>query len=169
MTLLNTPSPASFDQPFELLSACHARLERSLALLLRLQAHVAALGAVDQAARDAAHDVLRYFDLAAPHHHEDEERHVLPLLRQQGHGGLADQLASDHRGLDAAYQALRPGLIALRDDGLLPDTRAWLPFATAYRRHVQLEEDQAYPLAQAVRDADREARMGAEMATRRGG
>ncbi|MEN9486198.1 MAG: hypothetical protein RJB37_4078, partial [Pseudomonadota bacterium] len=58
-------SPAvGFDQPFEMLQACHERVERSLALLQRLVAHVRDHGH-DTASRSAARDVLRYFDLAA--------------------------------------------------------------------------------------------------------
>ena len=90
--LHRTPS-AGFDQPFEMLSACHERVQRSLALLQRLQDHLASHGA-DPQARDAARDVMRYFDIAAPAHHEDEERHVLPVLRAQGEDAFAAQLKS---------------------------------------------------------------------------
>ncbi|MCB1958559.1 MAG: hemerythrin domain-containing protein, partial [Rhodocyclaceae bacterium] len=74
--LMPTPG-AGFDQPFELLSACHDRVQRSLDLLRRLQDHLAIHGA-DGQAQDAARDVLRYFDIAAPLHHDDEERHIFP-------------------------------------------------------------------------------------------
>ena len=65
-------------------------------LFERLVAHVRAQGH-DAASRSAAADVLRYFDLAAPHHHQDEELHVLPPL-----------LASD----DATQRALAEQLVA---------------------------------------------------------
>ena len=69
MTLPGFHSPAiGFEQPFEMLSACHERVERTLALFERLVVHVRAQGH-DAASRSAAADVLRYFDLAAPHHH----------------------------------------------------------------------------------------------------
>lgn len=167
MNLLNSAPAVGFDQPYEMLEACHERVERSLSLLLRLGAHLQARGEVDQQARDAASDVLRYFDIAAPHHHEDEERHVLPLLRQIGRGELADRIAADHVQMHAAYLALRPGLEALLDQGLMPDAGAWSAFAALYRAHIVLEEAYAYPPARALSDADRLAAMGAEMATRR--
>ena len=77
--ILHAAPAAGFDEPFELLAACHQRVERMLGLLQRLQPHLQAHGA-DRAGAEAARDLLRYFDLAAPHHHEDEELHVLPVL-----------------------------------------------------------------------------------------
>ena len=71
--LLHSGPAVGFDEPFEMLEACHERVQRSLALLARLIAHVDAHGH-DEKSRSAAHDVLRYFELAAPHHHEDEEQ-----------------------------------------------------------------------------------------------
>ena len=79
---LRSPS-AGFDQPFEMLGACHERVQRTLDLLQRLQTYLAEQG-VDDSARQAARDVLRYFDIAAPLHHQDEERHVFPPLLAQG-------------------------------------------------------------------------------------
>ena len=168
MTLLHTPPSVGFDQPFEMLSACHERVQRSLALLGRLAAHLPKAGA-DPAARDAARDVLRYFDLAAPQHHEDEERHVLPRLRALGQAEVADRLAADHVAMHAAWLALRPGLLALRDEGRLPDTAAWPAFAARYEAHIALEETQAYPAVRAALGAGEAAAMGDEMAGRRRG
>ena len=71
-----------FEAPFEMLDACHERVERMLRLLGKIREHVQTHGA-DTQARDAARDVMRYFDQAGPHHHEDEERHVFPPLRAQ--------------------------------------------------------------------------------------
>lgn len=92
-------SPAAgFDEPFEMLDACHDRLRRSLELLERLQRYLLT-HAVDEQARQAALDALRYFTVAAPLHHEDEERHVVPLLRQSGQRVWEDastRLMQDH-------------------------------------------------------------------------
>jgi ribonucleoside-diphosphate reductase alpha chain len=98
LDLLHAGPAAGFDQPFELLAACHGRVERMLGLLERLAAHLAAHGA-DEPARSAAADITRYFDIAGPAHHEDEERHVLPRLRASGDpalAALADRLHADH-------------------------------------------------------------------------
>jgi len=42
----------------------------------------------DARSRSAARDVLRYFDLAAPQRHDDEERHVFPRVLAQAFRAL---------------------------------------------------------------------------------
>jgi hemerythrin-like domain-containing protein len=162
------PSPAAgFDEPFAMLHACHERVERSLALLERLAAHVAQHGA-DAQARDAARDVLRYFDIAAPQHHEDEERHVLPALRAHHQAALADRIAADHVVMSAAWQSLRPWLLAIWQ-GDAPLVMPDLPrFAALYREHIALEENSAFTRAQSALDETAQSAMGREMAQRRG-
>jgi len=166
MNLLNTSPAVGFDQPYEMLAACHERVERSLALLLRLAEHLRANG-VDAQARDAARDVLRYFDIAAPHHHEDEERHVVPRLRELGDVALAERLLQEHREMHSAYQRLRPGLLVLCETGLAPETADWPAFAALYRAHIELEESLAYPATRAGLQPPQLDAMGREMAGRR--
>jgi hemerythrin-like domain-containing protein len=172
-SLLNTPAAAGFDQPFELLAACHERVRRSLDLLQRLVAHARSHGADDQAA-SAARDVLRYFGIAAPLHHEDEERHLLPLLRASGETALqeaADQMAADH----AVFGALWPRLAAMLqslDDREVPDLDALQAAADAFCQlhdsHLALEDGLAFPAARARAGPTERAAMTADMATRRG-
>lgn len=167
LSLLHAGPAVGFDQPFEMLLACHERVQRSLDLLLRLQAHVAAQGA-DEQARDAARDVLRYFDLASPKHHEDEERHVLPRLRAAGLGALADRLAAEHAEMGRQWAALRTALAALRDgSGEALDAAACRAYAALYAGHMAAEEGEAFPAAARHLDAVTLADMGAEMAARR--
>jgi hemerythrin-like domain-containing protein len=166
--MMKFSSPAAgFDEPFAMLHACHQRVERSLLLLERLAAHVVQHGA-DAQARDAARDVLRYFDIAAPQHHEDEERHVLPALRAQGQGVLADRIATDHVAMSAAWQALRPWLLAVQQ-GVAALAPPDLPrFAAHYREHIALEEGSVLAPVQAALDDAGQRAMGREMAQRRG-
>jgi hemerythrin-like domain-containing protein len=170
--ILFDPPGAGFDAPFEMLAACHERVERSLVLLERIAEHLVAHGA-DAQARAAARDVLRYFDLAAPHHHEDEERHVLPALRATGLSAVADRVAADHQLMHAAWATLRTDLQAVAAGDAAAATNAagrqrWRDFAALYRRHVELEETTAFPNAQAALDGAAQRAMGQEMARRRG-
>ncbi|MBH9552116.1 hemerythrin domain-containing protein [Inhella gelatinilytica] len=166
MNLFNSPS-VGFEAPFDMLQACHERVERMLALLERLAAYLADHLA-DPTAQQAAHDVMRYFDMAAPHHHEDEERHVLPRLRQTGHAALADRLAQDHQRMTTAWAALRVQLVDLQA-GIKPATDTWPAFVALYRAHIALEEGEAFVLgAQGLNAADL-AHMGQEMESRRRG
>jgi hemerythrin-like domain-containing protein len=163
---------AGFDEPFEMLAACHERVERMLRLLERLAVHLPAHGA-DAQAGSAARDVMRYFDLAGPAHHEDEERHILPALRAAGQSGLADRLHDDHKWMARAWQGVRAdldGITASRwDAGTAgPVLARWQGFAAHYRSHIALEEASAYPPVQAASDAPMRRAMGDEMARRRG-
>jgi hemerythrin-like domain-containing protein len=171
-TVLFDPPAAGFDAPFEMLAACHERVERSLRLLERIAAHLPVHGA-DAQAQDAARDVLRYFDVAAPHHHEDEERHVLPALRATGHAAVAARIVADHGLMAQAWAALRADLQAVcngdADAATSPaGVQRWRDFAALYRRHVELEDRAAFPAAQSALDPAAQLAMGDEMAHRRG-
>lgn len=169
----NSPA-AGFEQPFEMLRACHERVHRSLRLLQRLIEHIDAHGH-DASSRSAASDVLRYFDVAAPLHHEDEEKHVFPAVMEGGGSDLraaVSQLDAEHDSLEALWQKLRPELLAWRDDGQTPAVssaqRHWAEdFQRAYEAHIRLEEELVYPAAEAILAAGDLADMGAEMAARR--
>jgi len=164
---LHAGPAVGFDQPFEMLLACHDRVRRSLDLLLRLQAHVEQHGA-DEQARGAAADVLRYFDIAGPAHHEDEERHVLPRLRTAGEAALSDRLHADHEAMGTAWAALRLALLALAEGGPAElDAVACRAYAELYAGHMEAEEGRAFPIARQGLAAETEATMGAEMAARR--
>lgn len=164
---------ASFDQPFDLLAACHERVERSLALLGRIVAHVSEHGC-DEQARGAATDVLRYFDIAAPLHHQDEERHVFPLLECQGDprlAAVAQRLRADHLQITAAWAELRTLLLSVAAGAA--GVPAELPqlaqrFIDLHTEHLSLEDGCAFVQARAQLDEAAMARMGEEMALRRG-
>jgi hypothetical protein len=99
-----------------MLGACHERVQRTLDLLQRLQTYLAEQG-VDDSARQAARDVLRYFDVAAPLHHEDEELHIFPPLLQPGTDAgtqaVVRQLQRDHVAMAACWAQARVPLQAL--------------------------------------------------------
>ncbi|MDZ7858190.1 hemerythrin domain-containing protein [Sphaerotilus sp.] len=169
-------SPAvGFDQPFEMLHACHDRVERTLSLLARLVAHVRDHGHCEDS-RSAARDVLRYFDLAAPHHHQDEERHVLPPLlasKDAAQRALAEQLIADHRRMEMLWAVVRGPLQQWAEAQptatatAFAQPQALAEFTALYADHIAREEGRAYPLVLAVLDTATLAAMGAEMAARR--
>jgi len=163
------PGPeAGFAAPYEMLSACHEKVLRMLDLLERLQAHLVEQGPDSQAAQ-AARDVMRYFDMAAPLHHEDEERHVFPLLLQSGHPAwvaLAERLQQEHRDMALAWAVLRQQLeqVAGGQGGSLEPQG----FARLYRAHLQAEEQLAYPAARGLCHEALSAEMSLDMMRRRG-
>lgn len=172
-TIALHPGPnAGFDAPFEMLEACHERVERMLALLERLALHLVDVGK-DSSAQQAAVDVMRYFDIAGPAHHEDEERHVFPALQVGGQAELARQLHGEHLAMAQQWAGVRTDLQAVALGGpSTPPTDAarsrWAEFAALYRRHLHTEETQAYPAVRATLSLAALQAMGREMATRRG-
>ena len=172
------PSPgAGFDEPFELLSACHERVERMLRLIIRLQEHLQTNGMDDQV-RQAARDVMRYFDMAAPLHHEDEERHVFPPLMCSADASvkaLVLRLIQDHRQMEVAWQGARSVLLALAEYGETPfvELTVWQKvalndFARLYRQHLDDENRLIYPVAREKLSPEATAAMSQDMMARRG-
>lgn len=165
---------ASFEQPYDMLEACHERVLRSLDLLARLLDHIEQNGH-DGQSRSAAADVLRYFDLAAPLHHQDEELHVFPLLLAQGDAtqrSVVLRLQAEHRQMEAAWAAVRAALLRWCEPGCTDavdaETRAAVTgFMQLYAGHIDTEEGQVFPAALARMGKDVLDSMGREMQARR--
>lgn len=163
------PKPgSSYQQPFELLAACHERVERSLSLLARLCTHLATAGP-DAVARDAIRDVLRYFDVAAPLHHQDEELHVFPALAADPVlAPICARLRAQHCEIEAQWRPLR-ALLQTFDQAELPALRhAAEAFARLHDEHLRSENELIFPAARALLDDAQSRAMGVEMAARRG-
>ena len=169
----NTPA-VGFEQPYEMLESCHSRVQRTLDLLQRLVAHVQAHGHDTQSCAAAA-DVLRYFDIAAPLHHADEELHVFPLLQASDDASLhaaVVSLQADHRQMETCWAALRQPLLRWREpgctDNVSPQWHDTLQqFLALYQGHMALEEGQVFPAARARTDAPTLAAMSQHMQARR--
>ncbi len=163
-----------FQQPIELLRACHRRILNSLDILERLPAHLAEKGA-DEEARTAAQRVLNYFHEAAPNHHADEDEDLFPLLRRHcghpdSHPQLCewlDHLTAEHDEIEAGWDRLEPALerIARGEATDLNGAEAWIH---QYRIHLDLEERAVLPFAEHLLGPDERRRIGASMAARRG-
>ncbi len=168
-------SPAvGFEQPYEMLEACHARVQRSLDLLSRLVTHVDERGH-DAQTRSAAADVLRYFDIAAPLHHADEEVHVFPLLLAQGNTEVRAAVLSlqdDHRRMSALWASLRQTLLRWSQPGVdegvdEASRRAVASFHGIYAKHLKTEEGLVFPSARALMNENDLASMSRQMQARR--
>lgn len=159
----------TFDDPFGMLVACHARMRQQLGTLTRLQRYTTENG-VDADARAAAGAILRYFDQAAPNHHADEDRSLLPrvLARAPQLARLIEGIGADHRTFERDWRKLRPllsGIAAGRNSALPPALVRTV--CEGYLAHLEREEARLFPAAQACLDADAVAAMGREFAARR--
>ena len=168
---------AGYEAPYQMLAACHERVQRTLALLQRLHQHVAQHGADEQAVQ-AARDVLRYFEQAAPQHHLDEERHVFPRVLAMGDAALTEvvhRLQRDHLEMEAAWARVRAELQSLMGvEPPLPST--WVDrtrdlfqhFVGLYERHIPDEEQLVFPAGERVMGPDALTVMAQDMMQRRG-
>lgn len=143
------PVAPSIDDPIELLQACHDKVRRFAGLTLRLRSHLLERGP-DEQAQEAARSILRYFDLAAPLHHDDEDLDLFPALRALGHAELnahIDEVQSQHDSLGHLWQALRPWLNATMAGHTCTAPAEVDDFALAYPAHAAREERDIYPTA----------------------
>lgn len=170
-----SPPAAGTEAPLEMLAACHGRVERQCATLLRLAAHLPLHGA-DEQARSAAGNVMRYFDTSARQHHEDEEIDLFPALLESMAGSdavclreLTEGLTREHRQFEVMWHGLRAMLQRLADgENIVLDAASVKAFTDAYAKHIEREETELLPMAARLLDAAQIATMGGAMRKRRG-
>jgi len=109
----------------------------------------------------------------AAEHHEDEERHVFPLLLARGDAALSDvvqRLTQDHGWLEENWLEIGPHLQAIATgygSWDMDTLHAGVPvLAALLRDHVALEESIAYPEARSQVTAEGRQAIGREMAAR---
>lgn len=148
--------------------ACHEKVRRFAGLTVRLRDHVASKGA-DGQAQEAARSILRYFNIAAPLHHDDEEVDLFPALRQLNDPRLNQcmtQLEAEHAELAGLWRSLGPWLEALSSGADHPAPSSVNDFAQRYPAHAQREEDEVYPFASRLRP-EQVKQISAAMVARR--
>ena len=164
-----------FDQPIAVLKHCHDRIRKQIRTMQGLLAHLPQHGA-DAQARQAAGNVRRYFNQAAPNHHADEEQDLLPMLRTTASGEDAGiltevlpQIMAEHIEMDAAWKRLDCQLQAI-ESGASADLSAddVERFAELYGGHMEKEETVIAPMAKRLFSADQMASLGNAMRVRRG-
>lgn len=166
-----------FEAPFDMLSACHERVQRMLDLLSRLRKHLSENG-WDSHAATAAADVMRYFDMAAPQHHLDEEMHVFPAILALNNGRLdllVYRLKQEHLDMEQLWLGVRKALeTVIQSDaqnwpGLTPPDNAVMDsFCAIYKDHINDEEVDIYPAASKVLTPEQCQVMSHDMMRRRG-
>lgn len=159
----------SFDNPMELLGACHDNVRRftgQLAQLVNLQRE----NSFDENAKTLATQILRYFDQAAPHHHADEEENLFPALlglNDEALNANIKRLYQEHQQMAAAWQLLRPQLIQIQNKQAA-DLSSASTFCKLYEEHALFEDEQIYPHAQSLQPETLQ-QLGLLMAERRTG
>lgn len=174
MDILFASAP-SFDQPLAVLKHCHDRIRKQLSTLEKLLPHLEQHGA-DAEAQKAVLAVLKYFQNAAPLHHEDEEVDLLPTLVQTAQAADAELLATllpkilqQHEHMAAQWHSLEVqlSLIATGSAAALSHSEV-AAFQAIYQEHIQIEETQIAPMAMRLFSAEQMHKLGQAMQTRRG-
>lgn len=164
----------SFDNPLEMLHACHGKIKRQLNTLQKLTVHLPAHGC-DQQVRQAAQGILRYFDTAGQFHHQDEEENLFPTLlamntpdREQV-SALISRLLAQHVVMFAAWDEMRAVLVQLAEGVNTPLSGELVEKLTGnYTRHIEIEEAELLPLAARLLSPQQVMELGKNMAERRG-
>lgn len=168
--------PVGFDTPLAMIAECHRRIEKQLRTLERLTPHLKEHGS-DKAAAQAAESILRYFELAAPKHHADEEQDLFPGLLESVAGSdavclrqLIEGLESEHSELERKWYSLRSVLqaVAAGQPAIL-DAEAVRDFQSIYVRHIAREEGEVLPMAERLLSDEAKAAIGEAMRLRRTG
>ncbi len=166
---------AGFDQPVDMWLACHERVQRFAALMTRLAKHVQQHGA-NEDAQVTAVSIRRYFNEAAPRHHEDEELDMFPRLREHLDAehdrtivDVLDQVEADHLAMADLWKALDTELARISHGERVMLTQPAIDrFATMYHHHIDAEERVLLPAMQRVLSEDEWRAVGRAMAERRG-
>ncbi|MBC3808248.1 hemerythrin domain-containing protein [Undibacterium seohonense] len=168
-------SAPDFDQPLAVLKHCHDRIRKQLATLEKLSPHLQKNGA-DFEAQKAVLAILKYFQNAAPLHHDDEEVDLLPELQRTAQGADAELLAmilptifQQHQQMAQQWRALESQLSMIAEGRSAELNELHVAaFQALYQDHMQIEETQIAPMAMRLLNAGQMHKLGRAMQTRRG-
>jgi pyridoxamine 5'-phosphate oxidase len=166
---------AGFDQPVEMWLACHERVRRFALLMGRLADHLRQRGP-DEDAQVTAASIRRYFNEAAPRHHQDEEVDMFPRLRERLSdddrtkvGQIIDQVEADHLEMAGLWKRLDTILAEIqRGQALALESALIDRFATLYHHHIDAEERVLLPAMKRAFGKSDWLAIGRAMAERRG-
>ena len=142
MQILEPQKFASWNEPIEMLYACHGKVKRFCRQLTILPDYLAKNGC-NQAVKNDVQQILNYFNQSAPLHHDDEEKDFFPLLVKYVPEAQKDidELERQHVTLHGSWTKLSEQLQALlTGDRENVDVALINHFVSGYDKHIALEE-----------------------------
>ena len=142
MQILEPQKFASWNEPIEMLYACHGKVKRFCRQLTILPDYLAKNGC-NQAVKNDVQQILNYFNQSAPLHHDDEEKDFFPLLVKYVPEAQKDidELERQHVTLHDSWTKLSEQLQALlKDERENVDVTLINHFVSSYDKHIALEE-----------------------------
>ncbi|HHF3789315.1 TPA: hemerythrin domain-containing protein [Haemophilus influenzae] len=168
MQILEPQQFATWNEPIEMLYACHSKVKRFCRQLSILPDYLEKHG-YTQAVLNDVEQILSYFNRAAPLHHDDEELDFFPQLVKVAPQtqSTIDELEQQHKNLHKNWNALSAQLEELISEQRQNiDEHLIERFVQGYERHITLEE----PLFEMGREFladDVLSEMGKNMSIRR--
>lgn len=160
-------STPSWEDPLEMLYACHGKVKRFTKEISALGAYLSEKGC-DAVAQQSAAGIIRYFTQAAPLHHADEEQDFFPeLLKYAPEQKIyVDELNHQHDQLEACWQEIRPILQSVVEGSVHWNAVLAERFVTGYAQHIEIEEP-LFECGKMCIPADKLKILGAKMSARR--
>lgn len=159
----------SFEEPIEMLEACHDKIRFFCHQLFSLPEILKANG-VNDGVRNTIDQIMRYFDVAAPLHHADEEQNVFPALLEicPELAPIIERLIGQHLELQHDWMKIREQLLAVKSGKAHAlSARRAMNFARRYRLHAEDEEEGIFILAAQHLSKEKLEELGEKMSARR--
>lgn len=132
----------TWDEPIEMLYACHGKV-KSFCRQLQLLPDYLEKNGVNQAVKNDVQQILNYFNQSAPLHHDDEEKDFFPALIKQRPEAQTDVdlLEAQHIELHRNWDELSAQLVALLNGEIQQIDRELIKrFVAGYDQHIAIEE-----------------------------
>ncbi|MCW8931927.1 MAG: hemerythrin domain-containing protein [Gammaproteobacteria bacterium] len=166
----------TFEQPIELLLSCHEKIIHFSSALHELSIALKQKGWTDEI-KTSSDQIRRYFNIAAPEHHLDEENHLFPaiialdpkfkhaestIILQQ-----LNRMIKEHVESDALWETLDAMLEEQSKDFLTLESLTQ-EFKKDMHEHARIENEEIFPYAKKHLSAAKLKDIGLSIAKRRG-
>jgi pyridoxamine 5'-phosphate oxidase len=163
------------NDPLVMFTLCHQRIRRQCGELEAL-AHDINRVMGDQNARNRAATLIKFFDVEAREHHEDEDRVFFPKLlalkmdtsAKAELGRLLDMLSKDHNTLHDVWRSLRQSLLGVVEGKSVLASIDVSTFIALHQHHMHTEDSSVLPFARRYFDQNALAELRSAIMARRG-
>ncbi len=172
----NNAKGATFEEPLELLLSCHEKIMHYSSALCTVIEAIKTQGWTEQHST-SIEQIRRYFNIASPEHHLDEEQHLFPAIialdsdfkqpQSMTMVTLINRLIKEHVESDGLWEELDQLLGERSNDMVQLEARAQ-QFKKDMHQHAKIENEEVFPYAKAHISVAEFKKMGQAIAQRRG-
>lgn len=169
-------SEVAFSHPLTLLTSCHEKILHFSSALVKLSEKLKQEGWSENS-KVTAEKIRRYFNIAAPEHHKDEELHLFPAIialdpelqdpEIKAQLSQINQMVKEHVETDVLWEKL--DVMLQSHSGSFDELNEMaVQFSTEMKRHAEIENVEIFSFAeQHISEATFNS-MGKAIAKRRG-